>query len=51
MDLRLHLTLILLITTHVPYTHSFDQDEAPSNSASHTDQSLLTFGHFPVERL
>jgi len=37
-----NLTLFLPITTEVPYANSFDPDEAPSNSASHPDQSCLT---------
>ena len=36
------LTLIPPSTTTVPYANSLDQDEMPSNSASHPDPSCLT---------
>ena len=41
------LTLRPPSTTIVPYANSLNQDETPSNSASHSDPSCLTLGqHF-----
>ena len=39
-------TLSPLLTTIVPYANNLDQDETPSNSASHPDPSCLTLRQY-----
>ena len=41
-----HLTLRLPSTTIVPYANSLDQDETPSNLASHPDPSCFTLRQY-----
>jgi len=44
LEMGVRLTFLLPIATIVPYADSLDQDETPSNAASHTDPSCLTSG-------